>query len=398
MPLITSAGAVPSSPASLNAELVAKAVAISPGLTANLPGALIEDLSSTGTGALVVQDQAAVDLLNSVSPLTANAFILYQLGDVYGVRQGIGSNTSVFVVFSGSPGFVINTGFIVSDGTHQYVTQDPAIISGPGPVGASLPTFCLAVDPGSWAIPVATVTEPISSIPSTITCTLSNPSTGIPGGDPQTLPAFQAQVIQAGLAVATGTPAFTKATIQNVPGVQARLVSMRQTGGGWQIIVGGGDPYQVAGAIFQSLFNIQDLQPAATVGATENIAINDFPDTYEIVFVVPAQQSVGMTITWNTAATANFVADAIVIALVQPAMAAYVNSITVGQPMSTLKLQDVFITAVKDSIPEAALSKLQFIVTINGSVVNPPTGGTLIAGDPEAFFFAVTADISVVQG
>ena len=174
--------------------------------------------------------------------------------------------------------------------------------------------------------------------------------------------------------------------------------SNSQTGGGWQIIVGGGDPYQVAGAIFQSMFNIQDLQGAATVGATENIAINDFPDTYEIVFVVPAQQTVGMTITWNTAATANFVSDAIVIALVQPAMVAYVNSITVGQPMSVLALQDVFITAVKDSIPEAAISKLQFIVTIDGSVVNPPTGGTLIAGDPEAFFFAATADISVVQG
>jgi len=398
MPLITSAGAVPSSPATLNAELVAGAVALAPGLTTTLPGALIEDLSSTGTGALVVQDQAAVDLINSVSPLTANEFILYQLGQVYGVRRGIGSNTSVYVVFSGSPGFVINSGFTVSDGTHQYVTQDPAIISGPGPVGSSLPTFCLAVDPGSWAIPAATVTEPISSIPSTITCTLSNPSTGIPGGDPQTLPAYQAQVIQAGLAVATGTPTFTKTTIQKVSGVQARLVSMRQTGGGWQIIVGGGDPYQVAGAIFQSLFNIQDLQPAATLGATETIAINDFPDTYEIVFVVPAQQDVGMTVTWNTVATANFVSNAIVIALVQPAMVAYINSITVGQPISLLKLQDVFIAAVTGSIPEAAISKLQFIVTIDSIVVNPPTGGTLIAGDPEAFFFATTADISVVQG
>lgn len=398
MPLITSAGAVPSSPSDLNAELVAGAVARSPGLTTTLPGALIEDLSSTGTGALVVQDQAAVDLVNSVSPLTANEFILYQLGGVYGVRQGVGSNTSVYVVFSGSPGFVINAGFIVSDGTHQYVTQDPAIISGPGPVGASDATFCLAVDAGSWAIPADTVTEPISSIPSTITCTLTNPATGIPGGDPQTLAAFQAQVIQAGLAVATGTPTFVKTTIQNVPGVQARLVSMRQTGGGWQVIVGGGDPYQVAGALFQCLFNIQDLQPATTLGATENIAINDFPDTYEIVFVVPAQQSVGMTITWNTAATANFVSDAIVIALVQPAMVDYINSITVGQPISTLKLQDVFITAVQASIPEAAISKLQFVVTIDGDVVAPPAGGVLIAGDPEAFFFSVASDISIVQG
>lgn len=398
MPVITSAGAVPSTPAELNAELVAGATALAPGLTTTLPGSLIEDLSSTGTGALVVQDQAAVDLINSVSPLTANEFILYQLGEVYGVRRGIGSNTSVYVVFSGTPGFVINAGFVVSDGTHQYVTQDPAIISGPGPIGQSAATFCLAVDPGSWAIPAISVTELVTSVPSTIVLSCSNPATGIPGSDQQSLASYQAQVIQAGLAVATGTPKFVKAAIQNVAGVQARLISMRQAGGGWQLIVGGGDPYQVAGAIFQSMFNIQDLQPAATHGATQNIAINDFPDTYEIVFVVPEQQTVGMTITWNTVATANFVSNAIVIALVQPAMVAYINSITVGEPISLLKLQDVFIAAVSGSIPESEISKLQFIVTIDSIVVAPPTGGVLIAGDPESFFFAETSGISIVQG
>jgi hypothetical protein len=398
MPLITSAGAVPYSPAVLNAQLLDGAVAQAPGLTATLPGALIEDLSSTGTGALVVQDQAAADLLNGVSPLTANEFILYQLGGVYGVRRGIGSNTSVYVVFSGSPGFVINRGFIVSDGTHQYVTQDPAIISGPGPIGSSAATFCLAVDAGTWAVPSGTVIDKVTSVPSAITLTFTNPATGIPGGDPQTLADYQAQVIQAGLAVATGTPAFLKTQVENVYGVQPRLVSMRQTGGGWQIIVGGGDPYQVAGAIYQALFNIQDLQAATTMGSTQTIAINDYPNTYEIVFVVPAQQSVGMTVTWNTVATANFVSEAIVIALVQPAIVAYINSITVGEPISVLTLQDTFIKAVAGSIPEEAISKLQFIVTIDGDVVNPPTGGTLIAGDPESFFFAESSDISVVQG
>lgn len=395
MPVITSAGAVPSSLETLNTALVTEATALAPGLTTTLPGALIEDLSSTATGALSVQDQAAVDLINSISPLSANEFILYELGEVYGVQRGVGSNTSVYVIFSGTPGFVIPSGFVVSDGTHQYVTQDPAIISGSG---NSAPTFCLAVDEGSWAIPATSVTVLVTSVPSTVVLNCSNPGTGIPGEDSQSLPAYQAQVIQAGLAVATGTPKFVKTAIENVSNVQARLVSMRATGGGWQIIVGGGDPYQVAGAIFASMFNFQDLKPAATIGTTENIAINDFPDTYEITFVVPTQQSVGMTITWNTVATANFVSNAVIISLVQPAMVAYINSITVGQPISLLQLQDVFIAAVSGSIPEAALSKLQFVVTINGITVSPPTGGVLIAGDPEGFFFAVTADIAIVQG
>lgn len=398
MPLITTAGAIPLTPAALNTELVAGAVALAPGLTTTLPGALIEDLSSTATGALVVQDQASSDLINSVSPLTANEVILYQLGQVYGVEQGIGSNTSVYVTFSGSPGFVINKGFIVSDGTRQYVTQDAAIISGPGPIGASLATFCLAVDQGSWAIPAGTVVVLVSSVPKTVILSCTNGATGIPGAESQSLAAYQAQVIQAGLAVATGTPKFLKTAVGNVPGVQPRLVSMRQTSGGWQVIVGGGDPYQVANALYQSLFNIQDLKPATTLGSTETIAINDAPDTYEIVFVVPGQQSVGMTVTWNTTSTASFVSNAVVVSLVQPAIVDYVNSITVGEKMSLLKLQDVFISAVAGSIPEGEISKLQFVVTIGGIVVNPPSGGVLISGDPEAFFFAAKADISVVQG
>lgn len=398
MPLITSAGATPLTASALNTELVAEAVILSPGLTTTLPGSLIEDLSSTATGALVVQDQSATDLINSISPLTANEVIVYQLGQVYGVPQGIGSNTSVYTTFSGSPGFVVNAGFIVSDGTHQYVTQDAAIISGPGPIGQSVAVYCLAVDDGSWAIPAGTVTELVTSVPSTVVLSCTNGATGIPGDTAQSLASYQAQVIQAGLAVATGTPKFVKTAVSNVSGVQPRLIAMRQTGGGWQLIVGGGDPYQVANAIFQAMFNIQDLQPASTAGSTETIAINDSPDTYEIVFVVPAQQSVGMTVTWNTISTASFVSDAVVVALVQPAIVAYVNGITVGGQMSLLQLQDVFIAAVAGSIPEAAISKLQFVVTIDGSVVNPPSGGVLISGDPESFFFASTADISVVQG
>lgn len=398
MPEITSAGAIPTPLSDLRTALVAQATALSPGLTANLPGSLIEDLASTGTGALSVQDQASVDLINSISPLTANEFILLQLGEVYGVQRGIGSNTSVYVVFSGPPGFTINRGFIVSDGTHQYVVQDDAVISGPGPIGSSLPTFCLAVDSGIWAVPANTVTSVVTPVPSSVQPTFSftNPSTGIPGSGAQSIADYQAQVIQAGQAVATGVITLLRTALQKVPGVQARLISVRQVSGQWEILVGGGDPYQVAGAIFQSMFNILDLRGASGTGTTETVAINDFPDTYNITFVVPAQQVVGMTITWNTIASANFVADSIVTALVQPAMADYVNSVYVGQPMSLLALQDAFINAVSGVIPESAISKLEFVVTIQGVTV-PPVN-VLISGDSEGFFTAVPGGISVVRG
>ena len=115
--VITAAGLQPQSPATLRANLVAAVAAQNPGYTADLPGSLIEDIASTDVGALVVCDQARVDLVNSLSPYAANAQLLIQLGNISGVQQGTTSNTSVYVVFSGTVGFVVSPGFTVSDGT-----------------------------------------------------------------------------------------------------------------------------------------------------------------------------------------------------------------------------------------------------------------------------------------
>ena len=224
MATLTSAGAIPANPTDLlNAEIAA-ATALSPGLTANLPGSLIEDLASTAAGALVVQDQAYVDLVNSISPYTANAFILYQLGAIYGVQQGVGSNTSVYVTFTGNAGYVIPVGFTVSDGNYQYTVQDGGIISASG---TSTALYCLATTQGSWAVPVGTVTQIITSVPSGFTLTCTNLTAGIPGAIAQTLQSYQAQVIQAGLASAQGMPTFLRTQLENVSGVQPNLVSIR---------------------------------------------------------------------------------------------------------------------------------------------------------------------------
>lgn len=255
--IMTPQGAQPTAPATLNAELIAQATALSPGLTADLPGALIEDLASTGTGALVVTDGAYVDLINSVTPYGANEFLLNQLGQIYGVQPGVGSNASVYVVFtSDTPGYVIAKGFTVSDGTNQYVVQDGGVIESGG---TSEPLFCLAVQTGTFPIPENTVTTIVTSFPGTITLTCNNPTAGLPSSAAQTVESYRAQVIQAGLATAQGLPTFLKTQILAVPGVQERLVSVQAAAGSWNIVVGGGDPYAVAYAIYRGIFDILSL-------------------------------------------------------------------------------------------------------------------------------------------
>jgi hypothetical protein len=257
MPTITQAGAIPLPVTELLAAEVAAATTLAPGLTTDLPGSLVEDMASTATGALVVIDQAVADLINSLSPLTANASVLYNLGSVYGVQQGSNSNTSVYVTFVSSEiGFPINPGFVVSDGTNQYVVQDGGDI---GTSGQSQPLFCLSVQDGSFAVPIGTVVQIVSSLPSTIVMSCINLTAGLPGDLQESLEEYRAQVIQAGQATCQGVPQFLKTQLNNVIGTQANLISVRQIGNNWQIICGGGDPYQVANAILIGVPNIGNI-------------------------------------------------------------------------------------------------------------------------------------------
>jgi hypothetical protein len=258
------AGMIPATPIDVQAALIANVAATNPGYTANLPGTLIEDIASTDVAAILACNSALVETINSVTPYGANQKILNELGQIYGVQQGQATNTSVYCVFSGSVGFIIPIGFTVSDGTYQYVVQDGGII---GAGGASTPLYCLATISGSWAVPAGTVTALATSVPSGVTLTVTNPLSGTPGAGAQSVADYRAQVLQAGLAASQGMPRYLKTLLGNVPGVQSRLISVVSTGSAWKILVGGGDPYQVAYAIYSALFDINSL-----VGSTMSVS------------------------------------------------------------------------------------------------------------------------------
>jgi len=79
-------------------------------------------------------------------------------------------------------------------------------------------------------------------------------------------------------------------------------------------------------------------------------------------------------------------------------IAAYINSIPVGQPINALELDDAFIEAVASVLPESQISVLTYAVSINGVSTPPQSGTKLYQGDPESFFEATFAGITFVQG
>ncbi|MHB8388145.1 MAG: baseplate J/gp47 family protein [Acidobacteriaceae bacterium] len=370
-------------------------LSINPTATLNLPASLVEDLLDTSVGDLSLIDQARVDAVNSVSPLGANEYVLNQLGQQFGIPQGQGSNARALVVFSGTVGYVIPAGFLVSDGTTQYAVQGGTIIESSG---SSPPVTVIATNPNVYPVLANTIIYIVSSVSGLYNITVTNPLAGTPAQPPQTVASYRSQLLQAGQAGAVGTLSYLRTQLQQIPGVNPLWVSVIQKSTGLEVICGGGDSYAVANAILNSVLN-----PAVLLGSSVsstrnvNVSIVDDPDTYSIVYVAPPSQIVTMTVTWNTT-LANFTGGTVVQSLAVPALAAFINAISVGQPINVLGLQEAFQQAVASILSASNLTTLTFSVSINGTITPPNSGTSIIVGDPESYFTAANSGITVTQG
>ncbi len=386
--IIGPAGIQPQTPVALLAQLIARVVAVRPGYTANLPGSLIEDISSTNVYAMTEIDQARVELVNSLTPLGANAFLLNQLGQMLGVQQGQATNTSVYVVFTGPPGYVVPKGFTVSDGSFQYTIQDGGVIP---TSGTSQPLFCLATQPGTWAVPANIVTQTITSYPATITLSVTNPEPGLPGVGTESLASYRARVLQANLAESQGMAGYLKTLLMEVVGVQPRLVSVvQQTGGGWVVICGGGDPYEVAYAIYASLFDISlltgsQLLVSGITNANPGIVTTDLDHNFSNGQLINIVGVVGMTGINNVPFTVTVIdPKSFYISRNTTALGTYVTGgiITPSLRNVTVSLSDYPNTYVVPFV-NPPLQSVDIVVTWNTTATNfVATAGVAQLGNP----------------
>ena len=537
---ISAAGAQPTPPATLLGELINNVIATNPGYTANLPGSLIEDISSTDVQAMAAIDQACVDLINSMSPFSANAYLLGMLGAQLGIQTGQLSNSSAYVLFTGLAGFTIQNGFIVGDGANQYTVQDGGVLAyaiatnftatinngsslagnlltisaipsgqimiGDAITGPSVPAnttitgfisgtfggagvytlstsslvaseamtgathgtaqlYVVANQYGNWAIPANSITTVITSVPTGYPLTVTNLVSGTTATAAETESLYRARINIAQLAPATGTQALVKSALQNIPGVQARSVSVAASG---KIMVAGGDPYLIANALLQNLFDLSDFAGSTVLsnswtgtgsiagnvltltavtgtvklgdivsgnymisptiitgfsggsGGTGTYFVNysqavasealtgsnslrnqvvtliNAPDIYSILFVVPVQQQITMTVNWSTFAP-NFTSNTAVNNLVNAALVNYINLILVSQPINVFEMQQIFLDNISSVISPAFISNLTFAVYINGVLTNPSAGTGLIYGDSEGYFVTTTPQITVAR-
>ena len=393
VPLImTEAGPQPTPPATLRAAIAQGVAAQVPGYEANLPGTLIEDLLSTAMGAVTTLDQGRCDAISNAIPIAAAPFFLYLLGAQFGIAQGVGSNTSVDVVFSGPVGFVIPSGTLITDGTYQYQTQHGVVI---GSNGQSAVVTALATQSGIWTPLAGTVTALVTQF-SGYSITVTNPEQGTPGTGPQSVQSYRGQVVQRYQMPAQSLDTYLTGLLQSIPGVNPLWVKVRQVPTGWEVICGGGDNYAVAYAILQAVVDLSTLVGSSTTSRNITVSIINAPNTLNIIYVNPPAQTVTGSVTWNTNLP-NFAQAAQVNQLGQQAIAAYLNGIQVGDPINLNVASQAFISAVSGTLAPANVSALNFALQINGTDVSPEAGTEIILSDPESYFSAAANAVTVAQ-
>lgn len=389
-------GAIPQTPQAIRDNIDAYQESLLPGYTSTLPKSLVENMVSTEVAGIAQCDQSYIELINSISPSQSNLTILTQQAVSAGVLGfGQPSRTSVYVVFSGPVGYLIPKGFLVGDSTYQYEVQDGGIIESGG---ESSPLYCLATQDGSWAVPIGQVNQLGTSVPTGYTITATNPTAGLPGGASETVAQFRSRVLRSWTVGGMGMTTYLKQMLFQVPGVQQRLVSVRQQSSGqWSVICGGGDPYAVGNAILSAIFDIANLTGSTTPARNIFVDIHDYPDTYRIPWINPSEQSVSATITWNTT-SAFLVSNSAIQQLSAPVLIAYINSIPVGQPINTLTLGEVFKESIASILSPELLTRLVFEIAINGVGVSVAVGTNTILSEPESYFYATIGGIVINQG
>lgn len=357
IPLVMNeSGPVPTPPATLQQTLINNVAATNPGYTANLPGSLVEDISSTDVGALTLIDQARVDAINAVTPYGANAYVLAQQGLMFGIPQGIPTNASVFVVFSGPAGYVLSPGFLVSDGTNQYALQDGGVIESGG---MSPQLFAVATNSGTFAIPANTVTQLVTSVASGYSITVTNPEAGTPATASESVQSYRSRVLDAFKANVTGTPALLKRLLGDITGVQSQRVSINQVSGGWQVVCGGGDAYSVAYAILQAVPDISTLQGS-------QLAITGMTNANPVVVTTNTHSNftAGQTFTVSGANPSGFNTTYIVASVSSNSITTTTNGSAFGSYTSGAKFSP--------NPRNVAVSIFQNPDTYNITFVNPP--------------------------
>lgn len=283
-------GLVPTDLATIRESILANATTYSPKAAFNSPGSPDENILSVASVAVAMIQRSIIDSVFSINPLASNPLFLDSFAKIYGVARGDVSNGSATIIVTAPVGLIIPQYSIFQDvNGNTYRNYDAGTCGSDG--------TCQLVVYASNFIDSPILAHTINIVVTnflgkSVTC--DNPENGNQGVQAQTDAEFRRDILDAGLVLCKSTPAFVKTMVGKIAGVVKRTINLGEVNGKYVITASGGDPIQVAGAIFLSMFDFfflsairNDITYISADGTNALIAFKYIPglavgDTFQI--------------------------------------------------------------------------------------------------------------------
>lgn len=269
----------------------------------NLPSSIQNNLIDESVILVNEFQDMVVNVMNGISPSYANDFIINQLGSAFGVKRKDKSLQTVTLVWTGLEGVIIPAGSQAGSEDNQYIftTTEQAIIKADGTASVN----AIADDYYDKVIDAGIINVMITDILNIDS--VNNPNASSEPILEEPITDYRSRVQNRCLANRSGTVATLHDNLLKVEGVSSRLITYRTDTeikdnyriNTIEVVVGGGDDYQVAEAIFNSLLFPENLvsKPSDNDIAraiNKNVIFNEVE--FPIVFTRPLLKNISINI------------------------------------------------------------------------------------------------------
>ncbi|KLI30737.1 baseplate J/gp47 family protein [Brachyspira hyodysenteriae] len=370
---IGNTGVIKDSPTVIRERLLNKAIEEVEGFT-NLPSGIQNNLIDESV--IIeneIQDMLA-NVMNSISPSYANDFIVRELGEAFGLKIKDQALPNTTITFYGLAGVIIPEGLEVgnADGSKKFITTKSDIINATGQVSI----YCEGADYYDTPTPANTLNILLNQVLNVTSCT--NLNDAVETTPAETISEFRSRFQTRALANRSGTVATLDNALKEIEGTVDRLCTYKASQivekgvskAVLEIIVGGGDDYSVALAIFNSIL-YPDILVSNPSGDETNRTINvnvafnsvDFPITYTRPKINQLSINISLTV---QSGFINIPSEAFTL-LLRPYYENYINNLKIGYAPTGYSFDDLIYQCFRDnSYSRDIITGINYTLTING--------------------------------
>ena len=220
---IGNTGVIKDNPTDIRDDILNQAIDNVEGFT-NLPSGIQNNLLDESVIVISEIQDMLSNVMNSVSPLYANDFMVLELGEAFGLKIKDKTLPNTTITFYGLAGVVIPEGLEISnaDSSKKFVTTKSDIINASGQVSI----YCEGADYYDTPTPANTLTVMLNQVLNVTSCT--NLNDAVETTPAETISEFRTRFQNRALANRSGTVATLNDELKKVEGTVDRLCTYRR--------------------------------------------------------------------------------------------------------------------------------------------------------------------------